>query len=448
MRDKHLDLTQGSIWWRLFLFALPILAASLFQQLYTTVDAVIVGQFSGKTGLAAIDSVYNLLKLPVNFLVGLSAGATIIVSQLIGGKRDGEAADTVHTAVVFAFVGGVLFSALGIATAPACLELMDVPEAIHPMTLCYVRIYFSGLACSMLYNITAGILRAAGDSRTPFCILAAAGVVNVVLDLIFVGGCALGVSGAAAATVFSQLVSAALGLAALLRAGGWNRIALRGMRFHRGPLRRVLRLGLPIGLQSSLYPIANMMIQAGINAMGTDNIAAWALCGKLDFLIWLSADSMAMAVSTFAAQNYGAGRYDRVRAGVRAGLAISLLVVLLLSAVLYVWCEPLGRLFINSSDYGIIPRMGRFMRFMAPLYFLYVFGEILAGAIRGTGETLKPMLLTLAGTCLSRILWIRLVVPRHNEMEAIIASYPVSWIITGVFFLVFYQFHRKNALTR
>lgn len=446
MKKQNIDLTQGVISRQLLLFFLPILAGSLFQQLYTTADAVIVGQFAGKAGLAAIDSVYNLLKLPVNFFVGLSTGATIIISQYFGAKNRADLSKAVHTAVSFAFLGGLLLSIGGVALAPYGLRMMEVPEEIFALTLSYVRIYFGGLAVSMLYNIGAGILRAMGDSKTPFYYLIVSSAVNVALDLLFVGAWGLGVAGAALATVIAQLVSAVLVIRALIKTDMDCRLVPRQLGLAPPMLRQIIVVGLPIGLQSSLYPIANMLIQASINSTGTDNIAAWALCGKLDFLIFLVADSLAAAVSTFAAQNYGAGQYKRLRQGLGIGLGITVGLIGAVSGLLYFWSEPLGRLFIKQEDYGIIPITGELMRFLAPLYFAYAIGPVLSGAIRGTGETLRPMLITLFGTCACRVLWILLVVPRSPSMLSIIASYPASWLVTGISFVVYYHYFQKKQL--
>jgi putative MATE family efflux protein len=301
----------------------------------------------------------------------------------------------------------------------------------------------------MLYNIGAGILRALGDSKTPFYFLLVSGAVNVVLDFLFVGLFHWSVAGAALATVLAQSVSAALALGALIKISPTNedwRLRPSKISFHRSVLKSIFAIGLPIGLQSSLYPIANMMIQASINSTGTDNIAAWALCGKLDFLIWLAVDSLAAAISTFVAQNYGAKQYERARKGVRRGLEMTLGIVAVVSAVLFFGCEPLGKLFLHRADYDIIPLMGKFMRFLSPLYIFYVFGEVFSGAVRGTGETFRPMLLTLLGTCASRILWILLIVPHNRTMRVIIASYPVSWLLTSIFFAVFYRKFKQKRL--
>ncbi len=445
-KTSNIDLTKGNILKQLVFFFLPILAGSMFQQLYTTADAVIVGQYAGKAGLAAIDSVYSLLKLPVNFLVGLSTGATIIISQFFGAKQEQELSSMVHTAIVFSALGGLIFSAVGVLSAPYLLRWVMVPENIFEATLSYVRIYYSGFVFSMVYNMGAGILRAVGDSKLPLKILLFSGTVNVFLDFLFVGVFKWGVSGAALATVMSQLSSAALIAAALLKNEGCCKVCISKLHLDISRLKKIISLGIPVGLQSSLYPIANMMIQSSINSTGTDNIAAWALCGKLDFMIWLCADSLAAAISTFCAQNYGAGQIKRVKRGVSTGLLLTLLVVIGLSSVLFFWSEPLGRLFISKEDHSIIPLMGSLMRFLSPLYFIYVFGEVLSGAIRGTGETFKPMILTLIGTCAVRIVWILFVVPHNMTIKMMISSYPVSWALTACFFIIYYHIFKKKKL--
>jgi len=444
MQNTHIDLTEGVIWKKLLLFFIPILGGSLFQQLYVTVDAVIIGQYAGKAGLAAIDSVYSLLKLPINFLTGLSVGASVIVSQLFGAKKHKELSEAVHTALASGLIGALILSALCIAAAPFCLRQLHVPASLFPQTLSYVRIYYAGFVFSMIYNISAGVLQAVGDSKTPFSILIAASTFNAATDMLFVGVFKWGVSGAAAATILAQLVSAFLILCALRRKADTFSFSVVSLRIYRSAFAPVVSLSLPIGLQSSLYPIANMMIQSGINSTGADAIAAWALCGKLDFLIWACTDSLAAAVSTFVAQNYGAGRYRRLRCGVVIGLGMTLAAVAVISTVLFIWNEPLGKLFINAADYDVIPLMGSIMRFLSPLYGIYVFGEVLSAAIRGSGETFKPMLLTLTGTCASRILWMRYIVPLKPSLFTIILSYPVSWALTACLFTVFYHFYKKK----
>ena len=439
------DLTNGPVWRQLMLFFLPILAGSLLQQLYVTVDAVIIGQFAGKTGLAAIDSVNTLLRLPTNFFVGLSTGATIIISHLFGAKKEAALSSSIHTAVAFALLGGLILSGVGLLTASFWVHQLDVPQDISGLALAYVRIHFSGFALSMLYNISAGILRAIGDSRTPFLILILSSTLNVVLDLLFVGKMGLSVAGAALATVIAQGFSALLVLHALSRLNAPYRFRLKKLRLERSRVYSFMTIGLPIALQSSLYPIANMLIQSRINSTGTDNIAAWALCGKMDFLIWLVTDSLAAAISTFVAQNEGAGLHQRARHGTRTALWMTLSFVALQSTILYLWNQPFASLFIDAADADILPLAGRMMRFLSPLYVFYVFGEIYSGAIRGSGETFHPMLITMLTTCATRILWILVVVPRYDSIYVILSSFPISWVLTSVAFAVYYhRFSRKR----
>jgi putative MATE family efflux protein len=441
---KQYNLTEGSIWKKLIIFFLPILAGNLFQQLYIVVDAVIIGQFAGKNALASIDAIYTLTKLPVNFFVGLSTGATIIISQYLGANDSGKLSMAVHTAAAFAFTGGLILSVAGILLSPMGLRLLKVPNDIYDYALSYARIYFAGMAVSMTYNIGTGILRAVGDSRTPFYFLIAASAANVLLDLLFVGLFQWHTAGAAFATVLSQLLSAVLVIGALLRTRLPCRMEWKNIRFHRTVLRRIFVLGLPIGVQSSLYPIANMMIQSNINSFGINSIAAWAICGKLDFLIWLIVDSFGAAISTFTAQNFGARLHGRIRKGARVCTGLSLVPVLAIATVLYLTCGSLGRLFVNDPE--VIELSVLIMRFLAPFYALYIAGEVLSGVIRGTGETLKPMLLTLLGTCACRILWILFVVPLRRTLKMVILSYPVSWLVTSVFFIVFYQVYKRKKL--
>jgi putative MATE family efflux protein len=441
---RQYDLTEGNIWKKLILFFLPILGGSLFQQLYTTVDAVIVGQFAGKDALASIDAIYNLTKLPVNFFIGLSTGATIIISQYLGAKDNEKLSIAVHTAVAFAFIGGLMLSIAGISLAPACLRLLRIPEGIYNYTLSYARIYFSGMAVAMTYNIGTGILRAMGNSRTPFYFLIAANTTNVILDLLFVGVFRWHTAGAAFATVLSQLLSAILVITALLKSDLPCRMAWKKIRFHRPIVQKIFLLGLPVGIQSSLYPISNMMIQSSINSFGINAIAAWAVCGKLDFLIWLIVGSFGSAISTFVAQNFGARLYSRAKSGVLICIGMSLVCVCSISAVLYFACGTLGRLFVSDNE--VIELSVYLMRFLAPLYFIYIGGEVLPGAIRGTGETFKPMILTLLGTCACRVFWVLFAVPLQPTLKMVIWSYPVSWIVTSLSFIVFYQIHKSKRL--
>ena len=415
LKQKSYDLTEGPVRKMLVLFVLPIIAGSLFQQLYTTADAAIVGRFAGKQALAAIDAVYNLIRLPTVFFTGLASAATILISQHYGAKKSEALAETGHTAVLFSFFAGLLLTLLGVLLAPTCIRLLNVPEDIYPMTLRYTQIYFSGMAASMVYNIGAGIFRAVGDSKTPFVFLLIANGVNVALDFLFVAVFRWGVAGVALTTVFSQLLSAALMLSALTRTNLPCKISMNGLRIRGQSLAPILKKGLPIAVQSTLYPLANMLVQSRINPFGTDSIAAWAVCGKLDFLVWLIADSFCDAAATFVAQNYGAR--------------------------LYLWNVPLAHIFVQ--DAGVIAISARIMAALAPLYILYVPGGVLPGAVRGTGDTFRPMLMTLAGCCVTRVIWVLLIAPLRPTLMMVLLCYPVSWAITSLMFILYRVFYEK-----
>jgi putative MATE family efflux protein len=300
------------------------------------------------------------------------------------------------------------------------------------------------MAVSMTYNIGAGILRAMGNSRTPFYFLIAASTANVLLDLLFVGVFRWHAAGAAFATVLSQLLSAILVITALLKTDLPCRMVWKKIHFHKPTVKKIFSLGLPVGAQSSLYPISNMMIQSNINSFGINAIAAWAVCGKLDFLIWLIVGSFGSAASTFVAQNFGARLYGRARNGTLLCVGMSLVCICSISAVLYFFCGPLGRLFISDNE--VIQLSIHLMRFLAPLYFIYIGGEILSGAIRGMGETFRPMILTLLGTCVCRVAWVLFAVPLQPTLKMVIWSYPVSWIVTSLSFIIFYLSYKSRKL--
>ena len=444
MYKKNLDLTEGTIWKTLIIFTLPILAGNFFQHLYTATDAVIVGKFTGKEGLAAIDSVFSLLKLPISLFGGLSAGAAIIISQLFGAKKTKELFYSIHTSIGLTLIMGISLSIIGVLISPLLLFVMGVPKDIFNMTLSYVRIYFAGMSVSLFYNIGSGILRAMGNSKTPFYALIVSSILNVILDLVFIGIFNWGIGGAALATVLSQLVSAVIILFALTKKTGYSPLLLNKIKIDRFSSIKIAKLGLPIGIQSAFFPIANMIIQARVNGTGTENIAAWAVCGKLDFLIWILLEAMTSSVATFVAQNYGAKKYERITGVVRLSLIMSGIMIGSVCLILYFWNVPLGKLFINSKDYEILIITERLMHILAPFYTVFIFAEILSVAIHGTGETFKPMLITLLGVCASRIAWIFLFVPINPIIEMIVLAFPISWTLTSIIFIIYYPIYRKK----
>lgn len=443
--QKSIDFTEGALRKKLLLLVLPILAGTVLQQLYVTADAVIIGKYTGKIGLAAIDSVYALIRLPVLFFAGISAGASIIVSYSYGAKDFKKLGTAVHTAVLFARTGGIALSAAGIVGSPYILNLIAVPAEIYDYALSYVQIYFAGFVFMMLYNICAGILRALGDSKTPLYILIISCFTNIALDILFVGYFKWSTAGAAIATSIAQCISAVFAFAALIQSKTEGRLYPKKLRFHSQTLKRILITGVPIGIQSAFYPIANILIQSGINASGTDNIAAWALCGKLDFLIWFSVGAVADGVSVCAAQNYGAGKIDRVKKGTLFGIFAGTLTVLIISALLYLYSDTFAKLFISANDCDVIAITVRIMHFIAPFYVFYVFGDLFSASIRGSGKTFTAMLVSLLTICGSRVLWMLYIAATGADFMRIIVCYPLSWFLHSLAVTVYYLIYtRKN----
>lgn len=440
-KKKALDLTQGTIWKVLAAFILPIIAGSLIQQLYTTVDAVIVGRFVGKAGLAAVDSVGTLFKFPINFLNGMSAGATIIVSRYFGQKNDDELDCTIHTAYTIALILGILCSVAGVVFSPWLLKLMAVPQDIYDITLVYVRIYFAGLWTVTLYNMVSGVIRAFGDSKSPLYILIFCCIINVLADLLLVGGLKMGVSGAAIATIAAQAISAVLAMWILAHKHTHCHRHIWQIKFCPEHTGIMLKLGLPLAFQAILFPVANSIVQANVNTMGTDQIAAWAVCAKLDLIIWLIADAMSPALSTYVAQNLGAKKHHRISQGVYIGTAASVAAVGFISLLLYLFAGPLGDLFVSPADAVVLrPYVVRYMTRMAPFYIFYAVAEAFSGACCGLGDTVQPMITTLICTCGLRVAAILLVLPHFRSMETIVWIYIASWIVTGLSFTVMFLY--------
>ena len=439
---KNNNLTEGKIWKVMLRFVLPIFLGTLFQSLYNTIDAIIVGRFAGKEALAAIESVLNFHRLPVSFFVGLSSGATIIISQYFGANKKDEVSKASHTAILFAIVGGLLLSVLSCILSPFFIRLIKVPEEIFYQAQIYTIICFSGIMVSMIYNIGSGILRALGDSKTPFYILIVSNILNIILDLILVVVFNLGVIGVGFATLISQIASAILIFIILLRTKLDCKIYINKIRFYKKYLKEIFRLGLPIGVQSVLYPISNTIIQSSINTFGVNSIAAWAISGKLDFLIWTVSDAFSIAISTFIAQNYGAEKHQRARNGIKAALIMSMVTIFVISSILYLYNKPLAYFLID--DKNIVDLTSKIIKLIAPLYFIYVIGDVLSGAIRGIGDTFNPMIINIFGICVCRVLWIFFIVPLNPTFFMVLYGFIVSWIITAIMYIIYIVYKRKS----
>lgn len=409
------EITSGIIWKQLLLFFFPILLGSFFQQLYNTIDAVIVGRFVGKNALAAVaGSSGMVINLLVNFFTGLTAGASVIVSQFFGSGDRKKVDDSIHTIYAFSIIGSVIMTLIGITAAPALLRLMNTPEELMSDSILYLRIYFAGIFFVFIYNTGAGLLRALG----------------------------LGVAGAAIATLLSQGISAVIVTVFLMRQKDLCDFSLKDIRIHPRLLKSELLLGLPGGFQYAMYSISNMIIQSALNKFGTDTVAAWAAYGKLDAIVWMVSGAFGIAITTFVGQNYGAGKYDRVRKSIRVCIGMDFAAAILLMLVLVCFRIPLFHIFV--TDENVVEIGLKMMATMAPFYWLFVFTEVFSGALRGMGDVVVPMLITTGGICLFRVVWIFGVVALFPTLTVTLLNYPVSWVLTSVLFLFYYHFRMKK----
>ncbi|MCI9339200.1 MAG: MATE family efflux transporter [Dorea sp.] len=445
-KDKTIknQITEGVIWRQLLIFFFPIVIGTLFQQLYNTVDAVIVGRFVGKQALASVGgSAAVLSNLIIGFFTGLSAGAAVIISQHYGARNSRSLHESLHTAYAFSIIASLFIAVFGWFLTPGLLTIMKTPADVLTDSILYLRIYFLGMIAVLVFNMGSGIMRAIGDSRRPLNYLIICCLLNIVLDIIMVLIFHLGIAGVAIATVISQAVSALLVTRALMKDYDVLKLTLSAIRISPFMLRSELRIGFPSGLQSCMYGITNIIIQAAVNGFGTDPAAAWAAYGKIDAIFWTVCGAFGIAITTFSGQNYGARRYDRIFKSVRICLAMSLGVCGLLLTFLMIFCRPLFHIF--TTDMNVVVIGVYMLRYITPSYIIFVFIEILSGALRGIGDVLFPTLITLGGVCCVRLPWILLVVPRRHELWTILVSYPMSWAVTAVL-LILYYFYRKKRL--
>ena len=438
-------LTEGVIWKQLLAYFFPILFGTFFQQLYNTADAMIVGQFVGKQALAAVGGATGtLVNFIVNLFVGISSGTTVVVAQLYGAGEHKRVGDAVHTSLALAISAGLGMTVLSLLLARPALTAMGTPEDVMPYALTYLRTVLLGVVPSFLYNMGSGVLRAIGDTKRPLYFLIAACLTNIVLDLLFVAGMGMGVFGAAFATILSQALSAVLTLLSLARSNGCYRFYPSKLRFAKGMLSGVLRVGIPAGLQSNMYSISNIIIQTYINSFGTDTMAAWTAHGKIDGFFWMIMGAFGISITAFAGQNFGARKYDRIRESVRVCLILSLITSVVIGGLYYGFAGPLQQIF--TSDTAVLTIGRQIVGITVPFYFTYICIEILAGAIRGCGEATPPMLMVAGGVCLLRIVWIVIMLPFRRELSTVLISYPLSWAATSVIFIIYYL--RGNWLRR
>ena len=375
----------------------------------------------------------------MGLFTGLASGAVVVIAQRYGARMGEEVHKSVHTAMLLSILMGAFFTVVGFLITPWALRAMNTTQDALPGAILYLRVYFLGMIPNLIYNMGTAVLRAVGDSRRPLYFLIAASLCNIVLDLLLVVVFQLGVLGVAIATVISQVLSAVLVVLSLTRAEGAPfQLFPRSLTIHPQPLRAILLVGVPTALQSVMYSSSNLFIQASINSFGTDAVAAWTAYGKMDVIFWMTITAMSQSVTTFAGQNYGAGKYDRLKKGVRVSVGMSALITLFISTVMVLFARPILTIF--TPDHDVLEIGVSMARFLAPSYITYILIELTSGAIRGAGKSLVPTLITVFGVCGLRLLWLFTMVPAHHTLEMVEASYPITWAVTSIALLIYYRF--------
>ena len=430
-------MTQGPIWKRITYFALPIFLGNLFQQMYNTADSLIVGNFLGKNALAAVSSTGSLIFMLIGFLSGIAIGAGVVISRYFGGNKLEEMSKAVHTTVAFGLVAGVVMTAVGVGLSPQILRWMDTPENVMYNSQLYLSIYLMGSLGSVMYNVCVGIMQAVGDSRHPLYYLIVSSVVNVVLDLFFIAVLGMGVDGAAWATIIAQYVSAIMCLWRLLRVKDSYRVELRKIRFHWDMLKRVVRFGLPSGVQNSIIAIANVVVQSNINHFGDAAMAGVGAYSKIEGFGFLPITSFTMAMTTFVGQNLGAGQIERTKRGARFGTITSVILAELIGVAVFIFAPQLIAAFDTSPDviaYGVDKA-----RTSVLFYCLLAFSHAMASILRGAGKAVVPMFVMMICWCIIRVSFLAIAVPLTGSIQMVYWVYPLTWFLSSVTFLWYYR---------
>lgn len=422
------DLTSGPLLKKIVLFSIPLALSSVLQLLFNAADVVVVGRFAGSAALAAVGSNGSLINLLTNLFIGLSIGANVVAARCFGARDETGVRNTVHTSIFISLVCGVVLAGVGFFAARGLLELMSCPEDVIDLSTLYLKIYFLGMPVSMLYNFSSALLRAVGDTRRPLYCLAAAGVINVLLNLVFVIGLHLSVAGVALATIISQAVSACMVVVLLTRESGPLHLDLKALRIHTGTLIQILRIGLPAGLQSTVFSLSNVVIQSAVNSFGSLIVAGNSAASNIEGFVYSAMNAFAQACVTFTSQNVGARRYDNVDRVLRN----CLLCVTVTGLVLGMGATALGSTLVSiySPDPQVIAAGVSRLAIICRLYFLCGCMDVMAGCLRGLGYSVMPMVVSLLGSCAFRLVWIATVFQLFRSTSTLYLSYPLSWLLT------------------
>lgn len=434
-QTKTTMMTEGSVVKNILFFSVPLILGNLLQQLYNTVDSIIVGNYVGSNALAAIGSSTSLVYLLIAFSQGVSVGAGVVISQRLGQKNKEGVQISVHTALALAGILGIILTVGGILFSKEILLWMNTPEEVLMDAVTYLRLYSAGMVFNVIYNMAAGILNAAGNSRRSLGYLAIASVTNLILDLFFIVGMKMGIAGAAIATNIGQMISCVLAIWFLVRAQTDYKVYLNKIKIHKSTAGLIIKIGLPTGFQNMVISLSNILVQSSVNSFGANAMAGFGAYMKVDGFNVLPVTSFGMAATTFVGQNYGAGKLERVKRGMWITLGIGIIYTITTGILLLTFSEAIMHLF--SNDAAVIAYGQQAMRFFCPFYWVLSILHALSGTVRGTGKSIPPMIVLLVSLCLFRVLWVQFVMPNIASIEGIFMLYPISWAIGSGLMIIY-----------
>ena len=432
---KSTVMTEGSIWKKILFFSIPLILGNLFQQLYNTVDSIIVGNYIGSEALAAVGSSGSLINLLIGFCIGASAGAGVVIAQFYGAQDREGVRKAVHTTIAIAIAAGAVLTVVGIVATPILLKAMGTPQEVFDQASIYLKVYFGGILFSVVYNMSAGILNAVGNSKRSLVYLMIAATSNIFLDLLFVVVLKMGIVGAAIATDISQLLSCIFIILFLVRSEDVYRVKLKDIRCYDNLLGKILKIGLPTGVQNIVISLSNVIVQSSVNSFGAVAMAGFAAYIKVDGFNILPVLSFSMAATTFVGQNVGAGRLDRVKKGMYVSVAMGIIYTVCTGILLLTFAPQVIGVFTQNGkvvEYGVY-----IMKFFCPFYWMLGILHILAGTIRGTGKTMQAMVVFLFSLCIFRVLWIWGAMSVSHKIGGVMLGYPVSWLVGLVMILIY-----------
>lgn len=431
-------MTQGNIWKLLITFSIPLIIGNLLQQMYNTADSIIVGNFVGSNGLAAVGSGTALINLIIAFAQGAAVGAGVVVSQYIGADKKDKIKISVHTSICISIILGLILSLLGIFASPSLLIMMKTPKVVLKSSILYLQIYCGGLIFNVIYNMATGILNAAGNSKKPLVYLAIASFTNIILDLLFIKIFKLGVMGAAIATDISQAISCILAIGYLLKVKSDYKLYIKNLKINKETAVKIIKIGLPTAIQNMVISFSNVLVQSSVNAYGATAMAGYAAYLKIDGFNILPVLSISMAVTTFTGQNVGANRLDRVKKGMYSSLIMVLVYTVFIGAVLLILSHQVLGLFTHSAQVIMYGQLA--MKYFCPYYFLLGILNVLAGTVRGAGKGIPPMIILLFSMCIFRILWIKIALPFYSSIDGVFILYPISWLVGAILMILYTKF--------